>query len=422
MTEKLPNNSTHFTILGAQNQPNTMAAEQGLTAEAWISSAKDAIGAYLHVPFCFHKCHYCDFFSVAGKEDQHTHFVDRLVKELATVGPHLSQLQTIFIGGGTPTLLEPNLLRTMLEAVQRYLPVGNEIEFTIEANPETVTAEKADIMASCGVNRVSIGAQSFDPALLKVLERWHDPVNVERAVSFVKDAGISNVSMDLIYAIPSQSISLLQSDLQNVIALDPMHVSCYALTYEPNTPMLQRLKTGKVMRVDHELEADMFDLVTTELASHSYAQYEISNYAKDGFTCKHNLMYWKNKNWWPFGPAGAGHVAGRRWRNNPRLSDYLLDAALPPVQDVELLSEDIQAGEAFMMGLRLLEGMERIWVESLLQMSPNNWRNPVLHTNINNGMLEWKKDMLLLTDKGLHFADTVISELLMHDENEPRIP
>ena len=133
-------------------------------------------------------------------------------------------------------------------------------------------------------------------------------------------------------------------------------------------------------------------------------------------------MYWKNKNWWPFGPAGAGHVSGRRWRNNPRLSDYLLDTSLPPVQDVELLSEDIQAGEAFMMGLRLLEGMERIWVESLLQMSPNNWRNPVLHRNIDNGMLEWKKDMLLLTDKGLHFADTVISELLIHDENEPRTP
>ena len=419
MTEKNPiNQLSQFTILGAQNQPDSVAPKHSLTAETWLGSAQEAVGAYIHVPFCFHKCHYCDFFSVVGKEDQHALFVDRLEQELAFVGPHLKELQTIFIGGGTPTLLEPSLLKNMLEAVQRHLPMAQDIEFTIEANPETVTAEKADIMASCSVNRVSIGAQSFDPALLKILERWHDPVNVGRAVSFVKKAGISNVSMDLIYAIPSQTIALVKSDLHHVIELNPLHISCYALTYEPNTPMLHRLKAGEVFRVEHELEAEMFDVVSSELASHGFAQYEISNYAKDGRVCKHNLMYWKNKNWWPFGPAGAGHIDGRRWRNTPRLSDYLSETSLPPVENVELLNEDIQAGEAFMMGLRLLEGMERSWVNSLLEMSSNNWRNEVIDCSIDSGLLVWKKEMLLLTDKGLHFADTVISDLLMRDEDE----
>ena len=175
---------------------------------------------------------------------------------------------------------------------------------------------------------------------------------------------------------------------------------------------MQRLHTGAITRVDHDLEADMFDIVTEELESNGYAQYEISNYAKEGFTCKHNLMYWNNNNWWPFGPAAAGHIDGRRWRNAPRLRDYFVHTPLPLVEDVELLPKDTQAGEAFMMGLRLLRGMERSWVESLVLQSANQWRQVVIDRNCDSGLLEWKKNHLALTVKGLHFADSVISEFL----------
>jgi oxygen-independent coproporphyrinogen-3 oxidase len=164
--------------------------------------------------------------------------------------------------------------------------------------------------------------------------------------------------------------------------------------------------------VSHDVEADMFDTVTSILENSGYAQYEISSYAKEGYCCRHNVMYWKNKNWWPFGPAAAGHIEGRRWKNSPRLSRYLNDLELPFVEDVECMNQDIQAGEAFMMGLRLLQGMERAWVETLLLQSPSMWRTAVIERHIDDGLLEWNTEMLILTPQGLHFADNVISELL----------
>jgi oxygen-independent coproporphyrinogen III oxidase len=418
VTEYPSNQLPQFTILGRTIQPNYLGSKGALTAEAWIESASKAVGAYIHIPFCFHKCHYCDFYSVAGKDEQQETLVRRLRKELQCVGPSMSELKTVFIGGGTPTILEPALLCEMLEAVRRYLPLAEDVEFTIEANPETITAEKAGILASCGVNRVSVGAQSFDENLLKQLERWHEPKNVERAVDFARSAGISNINIDLIYAIPTQSIVQAKNDLLQAVALSPTHLSCYALTYELNTPLRHRLERGIVERIAHDVEAEMFDVVTRELTQEGFCQYEISNFANKGYACKHNVMYWKNKNWWPFGPAAAGHIDGCRWRNAPRISEYLLEGNLPPIQDVETLSEDVQAGEAFMMGLRLLEGMESGWVEELMRKSPGEWRRATIERNIETGMLVWEKEKLALTGKGLHFADTVISELLMRDEDQ----
>ena len=418
MTDHPANQLAHFTILEQLTQPDSLCPSSVLKANTWVKDASKVFGAYIHVPFCFHKCHYCDFFSIAGKEDQYQEYLHRLVKELQFVGPKMSELKTIFIGGGTPTLLPPKLLHQMLEAVAQHLPISEDVEYTIEANPETITSQKADIMASWGINRLSIGAQSFDKQLLKILERWHEPNNVKRSMDFARNAGIHNINLDLIHAIPTQTIKQVEYDLRQAMSLSPTHLSCYALTYELNTPLHSSLESGTISRVSHDTEAEMFDVVVQELSSSGYAQYEISNFAKEGHSCEHNIMYWKNKNWWPFGPAASGHIDGRRWRNAPRLTDYLLTDDLPPVQDVECLSEDIQAGEAFMMGLRLLEGMERTWVDDLVDKSPQEWRRGVIERNVAEGMLEWKKEKLALTGKGLHFADTVISELLMRDGNE----
>jgi oxygen-independent coproporphyrinogen-3 oxidase len=412
VNESSSNQLPQFTILSGSFQPNSGVPKAVLTANDWQNSASSATGAYIHVPFCFHKCHYCDFFSIAGKEDQHEQFVERLLVELKEVGQHLPELETVFIGGGTPTLLEESLFDRMLAGIHSSIPMSSNVEFSIEANPETVTAQKAISMVEHGINRVSIGAQSFNLELLLVLERWHEPCSVNRAVDCVHAAGIQNVNLDIIYSIPTQTIEQVRFDLNQAMALSPTHMSCYALTYELNTPLLQRLRTGAITRVDHDLEADMFDIVTEELESNGYAQYEISNYAKEGFTCKHNLMYWNNNNWWPFGPAAAGHIDGRRWRNAPRLRDYFVHAPLPLVEDVELLPKDTQAGEAFMMGLRLLRGMERSWVESLVLQSSNQWRQAVIDRNCDSGLLQWEKNHLALTAKGLHFADSVISEFL----------
>jgi len=398
-------------------QPRTCQVEHNLTAEGWIGSVDKVQGAYIHVPFCFHKCHYCDFFSIAGADDRHETFVDRLITELTFVGSVMeTPLQSIFIGGGTPTLLEPSLLSRLLKAVKNELPMHEDCEWTVEANPETVTGEVAGILALNGVNRVSIGAQSFNLQNLKTLERWHDPESVSRAISYFADAGIENYNLDLIYSIPKQTIEQVESDLRIAIDLQPKHLSCYALIYEPNTPLRTRLERGEVVRVDQEVEADMFEMVRAKLKEAEYEHYEISNFARSGFECVHNLLYWKNNNWWPFGPAAAGHVDGRRWRNIPRLSDYFSLERLPPIEDVETLHNDKRAGESFMLGLRILEGIDRSRVEFLNDLSLDCWRERVIDGHIKDKLLHWKNNKLALTETGILVADTVISSLLMHDD------
>jgi oxygen-independent coproporphyrinogen-3 oxidase len=408
---------TQFINSQETRQPRTCQDGHNLTAEGWIGSIDKVQGAYIHVPFCFHKCHYCDFFSIAGADDRHEAFVDRLVSELTFVGSMMdTPLQTIFIGGGTPTLLEPSLLTRLLRAVKKNLPMQEDCEWTVEANPETVTSEVADVLASNGVNRVSIGAQSFNLLNLKTLERWHDPESVPRAIAHFVDAGIDNYNVDLIYSIPNQTIEQVESDLRIAVDLKPKHLSCYSLIYEPNTPLRTRLDRGEIIRVDQDVEADMFEVVRATLKDANYDHYEISNFSRSGFECAHNLLYWKNNNWWPFGPAAAGHVDGRRWRNIPRLSEYFRLEGLPPIEDVETLDSDKRAGEAFMLGLRILEGIDRSRVEFLIDQSVESWRKSVIDGHIDENLLHWKNNNLALTETGILVADTVISSLLMHDD------
>jgi len=387
-----------------------------MTAEGWMNDLDSVKSVYIHIPFCFHKCHYCDFYSIAGAEDQYEPFVKQLAKELEQVGEHLASIETIFIGGGTPTIFDTDLFDEMLQSIATHIPRSTQCEWTIEANPETVTIEKANAMVRYGVNRVSIGAQSFDATLLKALERWHDVSNVHRSVDFIRQSGIQDINLDLIYAIPTQTKTQLLFDLEQAMQLQPTHMSCYSLIYEPYTPLRSRLDRGEVQRIEHELEASMFETVREVLADNKYAQYEISNFAKDGYDCQHNLAYWKNKSWWPIGPSASGHLNGLRWKNAPRIRDYIEGAPMPLVVGVESLDADKSAGESFMVGLRMLKGMERTWVEALIQQSDKRWRAEVIDQNIKGGLLHWIDDYLSLTDEGLRFADTVILTLLMQDE------
>ncbi len=409
-----PINLPQFTKNGGviQEQPSLSTFE---TAKPWLVSASGVCALYVHVPFCFHKCHYCDFFSIVGDEKQQELFVNRLVNEFASVAPYIQQpIKSIFIGGGTPTLLKGDLLSKMLEAIASNFTFADEYEWSIEANPETVTLDIAERIADAGVNRASIGAQSFDLDCLKRLERWHAPESVARSVTYLRKAGIENINLDLIFGIPHQTIEVLRNDIQQTVDLAPDHISAYALTYEPNTPLYVREKRGEVQKIDVDLESQMFEETMALLASHWYEQYEISNYAKPKRRCKHNMMYWNNASWWPFGPAAAGHVDGRRWRNIPRLSQYMAEAQLPPVEDVELLSENGQAGEALMLGLRLRSGISSKRVESLMMVPEGQWRRKIIQNHIQNGFLEWDSS-LRLTPSGLMVADSIIGDLLMDE-------
>lgn len=404
-------------------------------------------GLYLHVPFCFHKCHYCDFYSIVDSPtDKHselttnspdtdmrenpstppareTGFVDRMIDELnwwASQTPKQNQLQprTIFVGGGTPTLLQPATWQRILRELERLGMLANVKEFTVEANPETVTEELMRVLVDGGVNRVSLGAQSFDETLLKTLERWHDPASVANAIRIVRDQGIANINIDLIFAIPGQTMSQLNTDLDRALALEPTHLSAYSLIYEPNTAMTERLKQGRFTPIDESLEREMFERVIERMADAGFEHYEISNWAKatkqgdnkSANRCEHNLIYWRSENWISVGPSASSHVNGHRWKNVPHIGRYLATRGEPPTEEHEHLPREASVGEHMMMHLRLREGVPIRWVDRNVEQGTP--RSDEIQSLMHAGLLEKTDTHLRLTDRGLMVADAVVSKLL----------
>ncbi len=357
------------------------------------------------MPFCFHKCHYCDFYSIVDDQRREP-FTDRLINDLENrCDAYDLRPQTLFVGGGTPTLLETHLWQRILGAIRARGVLRDVIEFTVEANPETVTDELLAVLVAGGVNRISIGSQTSHSDLLKTLERWHDPRNVVQAVKYARRAGIDNINLDTIFAIPGQTLAMLEADIDFILSLDPDHVSFYNLTYEPNTAMTERLRQGAFEPIDESLERDMFALLIDRLAGAGYEQYEISNWSKPNRRCEHNLLYWRNANWLGVGPSAASHVDGRRWKNAPHLGRYLAKGDVPIIDD-ETLPADDRLGERLMMGLRLLEGVPMNIVPD------DNARHAIIDELIAIDMLERAGDRLRLTRRGLFVADMVFAKLL----------
>ncbi|MCC7408590.1 MAG: radical SAM family heme chaperone HemW [Phycisphaeraceae bacterium] len=372
----------------------------------------DAVSSlYLHIPFCFHKCHYCDFYSLVDTADRQARFTQRLIAELHHQKTRFNlQPRTLFVGGGTPTLLQPHLWQTLLTELRALSLLDQLQEFTVEANPETLTPELLAVLRQGGVNRLSLGAQSFNTTHLKTLERWHDPASVTRAVALARDAGISNLNLDLIFAIPGQTLSDLDADLTAALALAPTHLSCYCLTYEPQTAMTERLKRGEFTAQDEDQQRDLYAHVIDRLAHAGYTHYEISNWSLPNQPCQHNLAYWTNQNWLGVGPSAASHVAGRRWKNVPHLARYLDSPDPPPIQDEERLDPDASLGEQLMLRLRLRQGAPLDWLESLLP--PSDPRRRAIDDLIRLGMLEKTPTHLRLSDQGLFVADPILAQLL----------
>ncbi|MCH2149320.1 MAG: radical SAM family heme chaperone HemW [Phycisphaerales bacterium] len=394
----------------AQSTPGILEAGIG----SLVAPQNHVDSVYLHVPFCRHRCHYCDFFTLAGRNDEIPRYVDRVVDELCvSASRFLKPVQTVFFGGGTPTLLPPEQLRRLVQAFHDSVPMAQGVEWTVEANPETVTAEHASVLAAGGVNRISLGAQSFDVELLRTLERRHDPSNVLRSIEHVRGAGIDRISVDLIYAIPGQTLEQWSTDLQRAIDLGVTHLSCYGLVYEHGTPMTRRRDQGHIAPIDETLESEMHLMAREVLAGSGFQQYEISNWSHPNQQCMHNLVYWRNGNWWPVGPGASGHIDGVRWKNEARLGTYVSGAGLPAATHVEQVDADAQVGEAFMMGLRLMQGMSAERVESLLACGRDGERRRrMIELHAGNGLLEMDSAGLRLTEAGILLSDTVFADLL----------
>ncbi len=380
---------------------------------------------YIHIPFCFHKCHYCDFYSLVDTRNRQQPFTDRLCKELAALAPLTKNqpLRTIFIGGGTPTLLQPALWTQLLRTLDHHFNLeaihADNAEFSVECNPETATPELFDTLRAGSVNRLSIGAQSFNPRHLKALERWHDPASVPRAVTLAQAAGIKRTSIDLIFAIPSQTLPEWDADLTTALSLGTTHLSCYALTYEPNTAMTARLKRGEFTPTDDDLEADMYEHTLKRCANAGLRRYEVSNFATPTHECAHNLAYWNQSSWLAAGPSASSHLldpqgGGWRWKNQPRLDDYLHhnDNGHPRAIDLEPPDPKRLLAERLMTGVRLREGID---LDQLLETADESTATAVRRAaadQLARGHLQRSDNRLRPTDSGFLVADALAREFL----------
>ncbi len=373
---------------------------------------------YVHVPFCTTKCHYCDFYSLAGHLDQIPRYLVALEQEIQLQLAHfgLPEPETIFIGGGTPTLLPPADLADLLRLLRRSIGSTRLREFTVEANPNTFDPARAQILVKAGVDRVSFGAQSFNPAELVTLQRDHDPASVPVAVGIARHAGLENINIDLIFGIPGQTLSSLHNSLKSALELQPDHISCYSLVYEPNTPMTARLKSGLITPMNETLELEMFELVRETLSAAGLFRYEVSNFARPGFECQHNLRYWRGGNYLAWGPAAAGHHSGYRWKNVPSLMRYTdaLLAAQPclPVTQMEHLQGLNRWGESVILALRLNEGLSLNTFREKTGLDAVAILADVLKKYDGLGLLLVDVETLRLSPGAVTVSDTILADVL----------
>jgi putative oxygen-independent coproporphyrinogen III oxidase len=355
---------------------------------------------YVHLPFCAHRCGYCDFVTLVGRPEQHARYVDALLSELELEGGVLSEpLETVFLGGGTPTFTEPGALRRLLGA----LPGASEV--TIEANPETVTAELAKVLAESGITRVSLGVQSFQPGLLDVLERRAQPDDVSRATYHLRDAWIDNISLDLIYGIPGQEPSDLERDLDEALALEPDHLSCYELEAKPGTRFTHAY--GDELARQSEAMEGYFERVVERLVTAGYRWYETANFCRPGRQSRHNLSYWLGRDYLGLGIGAVSTVEGLRWRNAASLGGYLsaLEDARRPVRELEPIDGDTHRRERLMLGLRLDEPVPFADVAGAVN-------EEALERLERLGLAERRPDGLVLTRRGRFLGGAVTVELL----------
>ena len=373
--------------------------------------------AYIHVPFCAHRCGYCDFATVAGQDERVDAYLDALEAEMAAILVEPKSVRYLFVGGGTPTYPDRRQLETLFGRINHWFDPDSLEEFTVESNPNTLDADKVNVLADHGVNRVSLGAQSFRPDLLQRLERNHDPASVPRAVDLVRRR-IDNVSLDLIFGVPGQTVSQWRDDLDRMLALAPDHCSTYGLTYEKGTPLWRQRQLGVVRPVDEESERLMFETAIDRLTAAGWAHYEISNFAAPiagrHRPCAHNLVYWANEAYFGFGLGAAAYVGGTRSLNTRNLEAYIdrCRAGRSPVTQAETLEPMPRARETAMLHLRRLSGLERVRFRQQTGFAIDDLAGSAITEFVEMGFLVDNGRSIRLTREGLPVADGVLQSML----------
>ena len=392
---------------------------------------------YVHVPFCLRRCTYCDFNTYAGLLKLRTAYVTALEQELARGAAEQPELEatTLYFGGGTPSLLAPEQVQVIIAAVRRHFALPEGAEVTLEANPGTVTISSLESLRRSGVNRLSLGVQSADAEELRLLGRIHTWEEAAAAARAARQAGFDNLSLDLIFGLPGQTLSRWEQTLARVLALEPEHFSLYALTLEPGTPLAERVARGELPEPDPDLAAEMYESASRRLLKAGFWQYEISNWARgtapqaalwalppggrsEGcgpWVSHHNLAYWRMEPWLGVGAGACSHGEGRRWRNLSHPADYIaaLQAGRSCRVDVEPISRALARGETMMMGLRLAEGVTDARFRARCGVGLETVYGEVLARFAALGLLEWDGRRVRLTARGRLLGNQVFGAFLL---------
>ena len=375
-------------------------------------------GVYIHIPFCRQKCAYCDFPSVAGHEAEMKSYTDALCKELAAKGEELAsrgKASTIYIGGGTPTALPVPLLARIIQTAEAIVPTTDDLEFTVEANPGTVSLETMTMLSTLGVNRVSIGAQVFDDAILKRIGRIHTSQDIRDAVRWARAALIVNVSVDLMYGLPGQTMDVLKWSVGSSMDLAVNHISVYGLTVEDGTPFAREKENGTLDLPPDEAEEEMYDYLAETLPKFGFRRYEISNYARHDFICRHNLGYWQDRPYFGFGAAAHSYHDGRRTANTKDVGAYIkaVSHGESPAHTEETVTQEKHVEEFCFLSLRTAEGIDRKKFAETFGCEMESLYQKVIDDLKAKKLLEETPTHFRLTPVGMKFGNQAFSAFLL---------
>jgi len=364
---------------------------------------------YIHIPFCSKKCLYCDFYSSPYSEDLAGAYLGVILRQIEKLDQDFS---SIYIGGGTPSVLNQEMLDKLLKVLKR--PIEKDLEFTIEVNPESVDEEKFRLFTDKGMNRISIGVQSFDDKKLKALGRIHDAKQAIKAIELSKDAGFKNISIDMIFGLSGEDLNTWQADLERAAGCGVQHISSYSLSYEKDAPLFKMKEKGSIVPLDDETMAMMYKHTMSYLPGKGFEHYEVSNFAKPGFECRHNLNYWDNNPYIGLGPSAVSYIGGIRSENVKDVKDYIdrFNKGMDPAISREELPPVLMAKETASVKIRTKEGINYDWFKDKTGFGFLELEKEALEGLAEQGLIEYNEKSARLTDKGFLFSDTVSSALV----------
>ena len=368
--------------------------------------------AYVHIPFCTQICYYCDFSKVFIKNQPVDAYLEHLIQE--TRSYEIGKLRTLYIGGGTPTALSAQQLAYLLTELPKVMDLSEVEEFTIEANPGDLDPDKIAVLKDSQVNRVSLGVQTFDNKMLKKIGRSHQEQDIYDNIRHLKQAGFDNISVDLIYALPGQTMDQVKENVAKAINLDIPHMSLYSLILENHTVFMNRMRRGKLPLPKEELEAEMFEYIIEELEKAGFEHYEISNFSKPGFESRHNLVYWDNAEYYGLGAGASGYVDGIRYKNHGPIRHYLeaVEAGKARITEEHLTLEEKMEEELF-LGLRKKNGVSKARFEEKFGVSFDQRYGQVVASLTEQGLLVPDDKQVRMTKRGLFLGDTVAEKFIL---------